>query len=465
MFSKKYISLFIGLYAALRVFSYFFGPATPLQGQHPFNSLATIAIIALASGLLLWRDKRGWYIIALEVVLGGSGAYLAAFGLTLRTWLLIISVPIFFGTLLLTKNYRTFWQREKKMLLVIGVLLAVVGFGALNGLRNEHHTGLIMADVVPYLFLLYYFPLRTLLGDAQFIKLIANALVAAVIGNTLLMIGTFIGYSSGLLVLQDSYYHWYRDVASGKITELGHFYRLVINEHLLLIPLLLYSASRVIVKDQERLYGSIAALLVIILSVNLTRIYLVALAVGYMFLISRNHMRRWFMVGASLALLFVVSFTSIHFAASRGTSLGLELFGIRLGSIIAPTSEASSLSRMLLLPKITEKIAQAPLIGHGLGETVTVYSPVFNKEVTTPHFDWGYLEIMAELGLLGVLTWLVFLYVTLTTIKYNPATYWQTATLVALLVINITSPALFHVLGIIWLIILNQNKKDTLVVS
>ena len=40
---------------------------------------------------------------------------------------------------------------------------------------------------------------------------------------------------------------------------------------------------------------------------------------------------------------------------SRGQSLGWELLGLRLGSIASPSIEESSLSRIMLLPKIWEK--------------------------------------------------------------------------------------------------------------
>ena len=106
-----------------------------------------------------------------------------------------------------------------------------------------------------------------------------------------------------------------------------------------------------------------------------------------------------------------------------------------------------------------------PFHGWGLGETITVYSPVFKKEVTTPHFDWGYLEILTELGIIGFFAWYKILQLVNKRIKAAPRPSWQLASLIALLVINITSPALFHVFGIIWLTILLYHKPTQSVVT
>jgi O-antigen ligase len=158
-------------------------------------------------------------------------------------------------------------------------------------------------------------------------------------------------------------------------------------------------------------------------------------------------------------LAFIAIFVTTHTLASRGHSLGLEIFGLRLQSIASPQIEDSSLSRLLLLPKILEKIKTKPIIGQGLGDTVTVYSPVFDTTITTSHFDWGYLEIWAEMGLYGLLSWAVFItYLFYLFLKNKNDKNISVAILLSFLVINITGPALFHVFGILLLIFL-YNKK------
>lgn len=457
MFQKKQFLAFLGAYTALRFFSYFFGPETPLQAQHPLNTLVSLAFIVVTIALIARGDKRGWYLILLEILLGGSGNYLAAFGLTVRTWFVVIAIPLYAFRLWRKKYLQGLWQRESKMIALLGIFLTVVGLQALHGYLAGHDLKLIIGDTLPYAYILYYFPLRELLRDEGFKQIAKNAILAAIVGNAIMILDAFIAYSSGFLVIQDSYYHWYRDVAGGKITELPfHFYRLVLNEHLLLVPILLYFIYSWINKARNllppgRALWAAPALLLIILSINLTRIYLLALVVGLLALFSRAQWRRWFICSLVTLLFFGTSFTGAHLLASRGESLGWEVFGIRLQSIVSPTIEESSLSRLLLLPKIIDKIKNNPIIGAGLGDTVTVYSPVFKKDVTTPHFDWGYLEIVAELGAIGLLAWTLLIAFIFRAYAKNQLPRWQLASFLALLTINLTSPALFHVFGVLLL--------------
>lgn len=458
MFSQRLIALFVSIYAGLRVFSYWFGPTTPLFASHWLNAVVGAIALVVVAGLFIKRDVRAWYIITLEIILGGSGNFIEVADTSLRTWFVIVGIVGFLGQLLYERHLTAWWQQEKRPILYIGALWIAVGISAVVGYRNQHSLQLIIADAIPYLFFFYYFPLATLWRDQTFRRLGGNALVATIIGNTIFMLGTFIGFSSGLFVLQDTYYHWFRDIASGKITELGHYYRLVLNEQLLLIPVLLYSLAQVLKKNITRLWVAMSALGLVILTMNITRIYMVALVFGYLCLFTKLDWQRWLKTGCLIALFFIGSFTTLHVISSRGTSLGWELFGVRLGSIVAPASEESSLSRLLLLPNIIEKIKTTLFIGSGLGDTVTVYSPVHKKIVTTPHFDWGYLEMLAELGIIGWFFWWKLLQFAIERIRSSVALGWPLASLGALLVINITAPALFHVLGIVWLTIL-LNKK------
>lgn len=459
MLQRKQWLSFLGGYVALRVFSYFFGPETPLQSQHLLNTLLTGAILLSAVYWLIKKDIRGWYIVALEIILGGSGGFFSLLHLSLRTWLLIAALAIFVGQKIKSRTLVIVLTKNTPLTALIGGLLSLALLQALQGFINHHDTRLIISDLVPYLFFAYYFPLQEIITDKNFSNLAINALGAAIVGNTLFMLLTFTGFSSGMFQLQDAYYHWFRDVAEGKITELPfHFYRLVLNEHLLLIPLFLSSINRWLNKD----CNLFLALLLISLSINITRIYLVAVVVGLLALFNRSEWQRWLLGSLATLLFFGAVFTSLHLLASRGASLGWEIFGIRLQSIVSPSIEDSSLSRLLLLPKIKEKIKSHPIIGEGIGATVSVYSPVFKKIITTPHFDWGYLEIIDELGAVGLLVWGAIIVFLFRSYQKKQLPRWQLASFLALLIINLTSPALFHVLGVIWITLLLALSSNRL---
>src|SRR3989339_618779 len=426
------------LYFGVRLFSFLFSPVTPLQAQHPINTLVSFLILALTAYLILKKDERGWYIVAIEILLGGSGGYLKLGFISLRTALLLISTSIFFIQKFISEKIN-FLKRFRIDRAFIITLIFAAGLSALRGFYMNHARSAIFADFIPYLFLLYYFPLRELLQSAGFCELCKNTIITAIFGNALLILFTQVGLSSGLFVLQDSYYHWYRDVALGKITDLNSgYFRLVLNEHLLLIPLTLYFIGDIIKNSVSKINISILFSLLFILTNNLTIIYILALALGILILVSS------------------------HTLATRGQSFGLELFGLRLQSIASPQIEDSSMSRMLLLPKILDKIKLHPILGNGLGDNISVYSPIFKTTITTPNFDWGYLEIWAETGLLGIITWLAFVITLFYKIIKNSYQYNKNiliAMLIGLLVLNITSPALFHVFGAILLIILFTSAE------
>jgi O-antigen ligase len=458
MNSQINILKFLLLYFGIRIFSYIFTPATPLWAQNPINTLASLFILAISLRWILKNDERGWYIILLEIILGGGG-YLKIFGTSLRTYLFIGSLTIYFGKKLYTERKNFFKQLKNEQYLLFTLLLTAIIASAL-GLYHNHASSAVISDLIPYFFLLYYFPLSKLWSSENFQILSKNALLASVFGNTLLILFTQIGFSSNIFTLQDYYYHWYRDIALGKITEINFdFYRLVLNEHLLLIPITIYFIADIIKNKINKINTLALGNLLFILANNLTRIYMVALAVGTLALFSIKNWKRYLIVSAASALMFVIIFVTTHTLASRGQSLGLEIFGLRLQSIASPQIEDSSLSRLLLLPKILEKIKDKPLIGQGLGDTVTVYSPIFKTDITTPHFDWGYLEIYTEMGLYGLLAWIAFIsYLFYLILKNKNDRNLSVAILLSILVINLTSPALFHVFGILLMIFL-YNKK------
>ncbi len=460
MLNRKYFFIFLTSYILLRVFSFYFSPATPLYSTNPINSLLGLLILFTVVYLLFTKNIWGWYAIAFEILLGGSGGYIGIQGMSLRTLLLIASLLIYSLTCIREKRLSELYNTNKSTIYFLGGLIIYSGVCFLNGYIHHHALGNLVSDLVPYAFFLYYFPLRDLALHKQLnTTLLYCALLAAVIGNALLIAFTFVGFSSTYFVLQDSYYHWYRDVALGKTTELPfHFYRLVLNEHLLLIPTVTYFAYQTIrAKKIFSVDFSILLILLAILSVNLTRSYMLALAVVYIALFQVKNWKRWLVVTALSAILFVSIFTGVHLAASRGQSLGWELFGLRLQSITSPHIEDSSLSRLLLLPKILDKIKAHPVIGEGLGDTVTVYSPVFKQTITTPHFDWGYLEIIAEMGIVGLILWgALLVHLMRQHIHFDR---WIIGSVAALLVINFTAPAVFHVLAVIWFTVLLSYKK------
>ncbi len=453
---KKIFGLSLAIFFLLRIFSFVFTPDTPLWSASVLNVLVSIVVAITVVYFLINNDTRGWYIVAAEMILGGSGSYLGVGGISLRTLLLIFSVAIFLIKKIQEKKFKDITSDR-----LFFIILALVGWttvSALIGIKNGHAISSATADVIPYFFFAYYFPLKELVTrDSKFIDTAKNILYAALVGNFIIIICTFCGFSTGIFSLQDQYYHWYRDVAAGKITALPfYFFRLVLNEHLAIVPILLWLMYELFQNKNTRRNFILGALIVLVLAINLTRIYYLALFVGTLLLFKKEYWLNWLKYSAVFVLILFVGFTAVHYVASRGESLGWEIFGLRLQSIASPSIEDSSLSRMLLLPEIKNKIMNAPILGKGLGDTVTVYSPVFQQKITTPHFDWGYLEIWAEMGLIGLLLWLTLISEVLKKAEYQTLPFVMIA---ALMVINITSPALFHVFGVLLFVVIAATTR------
>ncbi|MEK7084412.1 MAG: O-antigen ligase family protein, partial [Patescibacteria group bacterium] len=253
------------------------------------------------------------------------------------------------------------------------------------------------------------------------------------------------------------------DVAMGKITDTGTgFFRIVLPEHLLMVPIGLIISSLLMKNERHNGWWYFflgATLLVLVL--NLSRAYALAFVGGLLELKISHAWKRWLTVSCGTLLATVLLFTSVHFLASRGTSFGWELFGIRVLSVFQPTLEISSYTRMELLSPIFTMMQKHPLLGSGLGATVTFIDPSTNIQVTTPHFDWGYFEMLVELGPLGLVAFLLVIGFAIFELaqKIRRADDWHDfyvgllGGVAAFLIMTLTTPALFHVFGIVFLLL------------
>jgi O-antigen ligase len=150
----------------------------------------------------------------------------------------------------------------------------------------------------------------------------------------------------------------------------------------------------------------------------------------------------------------------VHTIVSRGKSSGLELIGLRASGITTPSRDISGAIRLALLPDILHSIKKHPWLGSGLSTTVTFVNPVTNSQETRTQFDWGYLEMITELGILGTVAYLVLLSAILYNLTNRRHQQWNTiirgrglaAGLVALGIINLTTPALFQGFGVVFIV-------------
>ncbi|MFH1790069.1 MAG: O-antigen ligase family protein [bacterium] len=453
---KAQFVLFAGLFFLLRVFSFFYQPGGLV------NSVISLFLLTSVIYLLLKCETTGWIFIATEFILGGSGSYLSIGSVSLRTYLLMTTILIFFIKKLYYGDLKSCIRENKTISLIFLLLYIGVAISCARGIVLGNNTNFVISDAIPYLFFLYYYPLKKLTKNPLFVKSCFIVICVTITCTLFLVLATFALFSIHYFELHDLYYNWFRDIAGGKITDMGnHFFRIVLNEQLLLIPLLLYYSFKkfkfgCFEKDPVIKPITIAACLLVLMSINISRSYFLALMAGILVFFIPKNFKLAIKYIIVLFGIIIISFSAIHISASRAQSFGFDLIGLRINSIAYPSIEESSMSRMALLPKILKNIKNNPLIGSGFGTELTVFNPVVNAEVKTRHFDWGFLEIVAEMGIIGSLAWIILLtYLCFQIISLKKR--MDLSILASILTINLTQPAIFHVFGVVLLIILLSN--------
>jgi len=452
IFWHKQTLLFALIFVLFRVLSLILLP-------YPYMMSTVIVVLMFLFGMLYFQSPpHALLLLLIEFFLGGSGHYFEMFGISIRTLFLVC-----FLTLTVMHQVGIHFYREQKhipttLLVGIALVLGYTSIAAVRGILHGHGLAALQ-DVFPYTYLLIIFPAYAMYRRFPFLRAAtARLAIVSIIGTTLFTLFNFILFSTGIERIHDPYYKWFRDVNIGKITDLGdNFFRIVEPSHVLIVPLILIITSLLMRKEQHhKMWWMLHALLLLKLSINFSRGYILALIVGLAVLMIRHHKVRWATLSAYTIAVFLLCFVTLHTISSGFTNPGFDELGLRTSSITEPSTETSSATRMMLLPAIIDQIETAPLWGQGLGSTVTYDNTVTATYETTSQYDWGYLELLAELGIVGTLLYLGFLFgigIAIVRRMYQLHDYHDfyvgvLGAFVALLVMHITAPILTHVFGV-----------------
>jgi O-antigen ligase len=431
--------------------------------DHTLISAILVFCVILGFASIYFFDREMAFIILIgELLLGGSGTLLEFYGISLRTLLLITYIGLFSIEYISQSQKRRSLYIPHAISVSIGIFAIFVLISSLLGAKNGHAILHIYADIVPFLYFLLLVPAYIFFLEKRFTEEFICLLLVYLIGSAIFSIFTLALFSSHTFLIHGEYYSWFRDVLGGKITDMGTgFFRIVLPEHLLTVPLMLIISS-LLMKDERhhRFWWIILISGFAILTANLSRTYILAYIIGFLFLGYRHYIHRWFSVAIKTLILSTAVFITVHIISSGGSSIGFEIFFGRLVGIISPTLEASAYTRYVLLDPILNSISSYPFFGIGIGSSITFTDPVSHLIVNTTEYDWGMLELIAEFGIIGMISLMIIIATTLLELLYKIKTASShqdlyiglSASLIAFIVMTITAPALFHVLGICFLV-------------
>ena len=437
------------------------------------SNLVFCLIIAAAIYFSLIKIEYGFLFLIFEFLIGHEGHLFELGGLSLRLSLFLVVMLIWFVQKINDKKQRNFFAQFVKSpgLAMFLVFFFIIILGLLQGMI-AHDPILAIKDFINYSYLFLIFPLIDIFKKQDFVKNVFKMSQAAVIGLSILTIIVFILFVTNLAQVHDHFYWWWRSVVFGKATDMDNgFFRIVSSAHLLILPLFLIFLS-FLIENRKRfknkykkylIYLSIGASLILL--INLSRAYFLGMFIGLIFLLKGINWRRWLIFFCLIVFILVAEFGLLFGLISGGAALqGLGFFKYRISTIFFLDQETSSLARMAILPGLINMIKQSPIFGQGLGATVDYTDLLTGQDKTTFHLDWGYLEIWVELGLFGLIAYILVLL----SIFYQG---WQTikkleehvfvkrlvigllAGLASLTVASLTGPFLFHPIGIFYLVL------------
>lgn len=429
-----------------------------------FNSTVQITCFFLIVGLFIflafWRFEYAVLFFLAEFLFGQAGHFFEYRNISLRSTLLILLILFWFFRKVIRKQPIEIFK--EKIIWPFFLFLIFLIIAALRGYFIFNDKSLVLKDAISYSFFLAIFPLyeffRKPVCQLRFLKI----LVAAVVGITIFTLFNLFLYSNQLSQVHDSYYWWLRNILIGKITAMGGgFFRVVFPSHLLMIPIFLIFFNCLLnnklaskVKNQILLITILISLSIL---TNFSRIYFLSLIFGLCFLKIGLKWRKWLSVLILVLLVLVFEFILLYFLTT-GRLIGGQVLLSRVETVVQPEEELSALTRLRILPDLKNKIASNFIFGTGLGSQVSYLDPLTNQYKTTFHIDWGWLELLLELGFFGLLSYLFFLgfifYRLIRKIKFDRLYIGLLAGLATLLFANLTGPFLFHPLGILYQILI-----------
>ncbi|OGY46477.1 MAG: hypothetical protein A2744_03455 [Candidatus Buchananbacteria bacterium RIFCSPHIGHO2_01_FULL_44_11] len=441
----------------------------------PFNQAVFLVILAATAVLSLIKIEYGLYAALTELFLGSLG-YL--FFWEINGTKISIRLGIFlviFGAGLLKILKEKKWPWPKNQLSYAFLFLALVfSLGLGRGISRNDFSN-VFFDVNNWFYFLLL-PVFLIAIKKESLKIIGQILLAVTSWLSLKTICLLFLFSQTWVQVGDKFYHWLRDSGFGEITYIqGSLFRIFSQSQIyiligFILALGLILASNQIAKTQKKWFWLYLYLTSLTLIISQSRSFWLGGLAGLVILayLVKTKLEVRFKKIAAIGALVVIIVASHLFTIQLITgNFSGNLISDRFKDL---ESQAAASSRLNQLEPLISNIGQSPFFGYGFGKELTYQSndPRILQshpggQYTTYAFEWGYLDIILKIGILGLAAYLYLIGVVayqilkkfrISNFEFRNYYVGLLAGLAGLLVVNIFSPYLNHPLGIGYLLLL-----------
>ncbi len=477
-FQKILIILFS--FMALELFSYL-ALIFPLLNYFIFITLFLACLI-----FSFYRLEYAILIVLAEVFIGSMGHMfvlpVASFIISIRMALwLAIMIPFtlrFAWQLIKNKSASQYLQSLKSF--KAGKYFIFLAAFALISLINAYFRGnelnLIYSDFNSWLYFLLILPIVCVYNfkDKKIFNNLKILFLSAVVWTGLKTLILLFIFTHNLIIAPEIYF-WLRKTLMGEMTAtLSGWPRIFIQGQIFSGVALLIIFWLQIKKHKNRFFVKslalfLSALFASTILISFSRSFWVAiiialglsLALIWIYYSFKKSVRAALWISLSFIGAFILLYLVAIFPYPTPGQFNADFVGR-----VSNGGESALTSRWSLLPVLTKEIYQEPFFGQGFGATITykssdprVLENNPNGDYTTYAFEWGYLDLWLKIGLLGLITYLIFIgYLIKMAIFYGHKNddfllFGLAAGIVFLAATNLFTPYLNHPLGIVILLL------------
>lgn len=458
----------------------------------PDYNKAIFCIILALTVLVTYKSfETGIYIAITELLIGSQGYLfyydLGTFKISIRIGIFLILCLFFLYNVYKTRKIKFFEYSLKKYYIFFGILIL---WGIIAALIYKQPLKNIFLDVNAYFYFFYIVIFLQGITTKKHLQKILQISIASLITLTLHSLALLYIFSHTIVPWMRPLYKWTRDNRIGEIVRPfieSNFHRIFFQHQIyailgfIILTTLFFLYKEI--RQNKKAYIGILVLDATCLSVTLlsfSRSFWVGMLLSGIIILGfiiakykkhfKNYLRIFIESIGIIILALLLIFISINFPyPSQGYISSGDVFKNRLNF----TDEAAISSRWSLLPVLTNEASNHLILGQGFGKEITYQAkdPRILTEknpqgwYTTYAFEWGYLDIILKIGLLGLG---VYLYLLRKIFDQGWHVYKKLAqgyekytilglliAFIGLLIIHVFTPYINHPLGIGYIVLIS----------